>query len=269
MSPINLSSEIASEIREAMSGDRIELPFPAPVLWWANGKANGSKKDSGVQYFGGWACNVEDMQLNAPSVPATFHQEQFTNNEGTTYDVFAARSVAVALIARRKRWIAETNKGHTQILAYMATVEGQQGDKHYIPWNPVVLSAKSYAAIELEAALTKWEKDTITARRQFANNAPAWFFYAPLGTFGGERKQRMVGKTQQSPITPCTVYTPKEFDEPTLERIFVGETIATVMLDLKRQAAEWLDAWKNGKADQPQHHAEQEAPPNFEDEAPF
>jgi hypothetical protein len=148
-----------------------------------------------------------------------------------------------APIATRHRW--NENRSHTQILAYMATKNG----KEYSPWGPVVLSAKGYQARNIRQAFADWERATTPTRRDHAPGIPAWCFFAVIGTFGEERKTVMVGKGQQSPITPIGAWIPEIMSKTHLEKTFVGKDVAERMVELKKQASEWLAEWKKPVAD--------------------
>jgi hypothetical protein len=270
----DLPQEFVDGIRNAMNGDKIELPFAAPILWWLTGKP-GYKKDGSSAYFGGWAGTAEDVenavQAMGVSLPTAFKRITMVNNEGKEYDVFCTRSAAVAIIAKRTRWIVDEqtqhSRSHTQVLCYMAEFDKEK--KAYIPWGPVVLSAKALSGKALEDSFREWDKKTAAARRQYAKNLPPWFFYAPIGTFGDKPNTKMVGSGQQSPITPAQVYTPEEIGEAQLTAWFVGPDVAAIMADLKGQAKEWLEAWKVDKKAAVAENASPEAPSNFDDDVPF
>src|SRR3972149_555837 len=85
-------------------GDRITLPFEAPFLYWHNGQAQAAKDASGALFFGGWWANAEEIEALSGPLPEKFVKETWTNREGGTYDVFAARSILAAVIASRFRW---------------------------------------------------------------------------------------------------------------------------------------------------------------------
>lgn len=271
----DLPQEFVNDMRNTMSGDKIELPFAAPIFWWLTGKPV-NKQVGSSPYFGGWAGTAEDvedaLQVMGTTLPVAFKRVTLVNNEGKEYDVYGIRSMAVAVIAKRNRWIIDEQSGkgrsHTQVLCYMAEFNKEQ--KTYIPWGPVVLSAKALSGKALEDALREWDKKTAAVRRQFANNLPAWFFYAPVGTFGDKPNTKMVGNGgQQSPITPAQVYTPDEISEAQLKVWFVGADIAAIMADLKAQAKEWLEAWKPDKKTAVPDDNMPPAPDNFGDDTPF
>lgn len=252
----DLPQEFITEVAGAMSGEKIELPFAAPYYWWQNGKAS-YKPAGGAAYFGGWAADAETFEgvcsQSGIEIPQASKRVTLSNNEGKEYDVHTMRSLPVAVIAKRNRWMIDEatgkGRGHTQILAYAATITKTQAGAAYTPWSPVVISGKGLAAKAIEDALRDFDRNTAAARRQYAKNLPAWFFWCNIGTFGDKPEIKMVGTGQQSPITPASVYLPKDgvISPELLKTWYVGGDIAAVMIDLKRQAKEWLEAWREAK----------------------
>ena len=251
----NLPEEYNQEIKKAIEQEFVPLPFDAPFLWWMNGNAR-EKKTGGPPYFGGWAAHGEEfdnvLAAMGRNIPPTFKEYEMVNSQGSSYRIYAARAVSVAVIGSRKRWrkdaITGKSRSNLQVLAYMALYKGGK----YEPWGPVVLSTKGLSAKGLEDALNLWAKETAKARRQFADNLPAWWFYVPLGTFDKEPQVKMVGpQGNQSPITPIQVYfLSQTIDQDVLHSWFVGQEIAATMIDLRRRAQEWLDDWKGKQYDQ-------------------
>jgi hypothetical protein len=291
--PIQLDSELANKLNSGMrSGDAIELPFPVVYSWVLNGQAS-YKSQGGALYYGGWACKADDLETvseqSGITKPVGWQQVTISSRDGDEYEAYAARHVIVAPIGKRESWLVDGHRSsayveggrrHLQVLAYLASVasnqaQGDNGGKSYIPWGPVVLSAKGYQARNLLDAFAKWEKATAQLRRKVAPGVPAWCFYLALGTFGKERQTANVGKAgAQSPITPVSAFIPEGMDEKRLESLFVGDGVAAVMADLMDQAAEWLVAWKTGRdAGEPPPPDNFDAgiavPDNLLDEIPF
>jgi hypothetical protein len=248
----DLPAEDVAEVKSALEGEAIRLPFTAPVLWWMNGNAK-LKRDGSSPYFGGWASNSDEFTAAADEfggVPPIFSPFTLTSDKNTDFDVFCTRAIGFAVIAKRSRWIideqSQHGRGHSQYLGIMSFMDEQ---KKFVPWGPVVLSAKGMSAKYLGDALTKFERATSKARRESANNLPAWFFYAILGTFGAAPVVQMVGKgSSQSPITPCDVMTPEEIKVDHLRAAYVGKDQASRMAELRRQSKEWLEAWRENKS---------------------
>lgn len=267
-------------INEGMTGGRVELPFDAPIFWWHRGEPGGIKTASGVLHYGGWASAAEDIEAKFAEIPPRFIKEDFVSASNNTYQVYATRSMSLAFFAKRFRWMVDASvpgdrgKGHTQYLAYCALWEPDQ--KCYKPWSPVVLTARSMSGMALDNTIKEFAKITQQARRQWADNTPAYFFYATVGTFG-ERKTKEVGEgTRKNYITPPMLGIEGEITEERLASWYVGDDVAAEMARLKGEAKEWLDHWnsqreKADKADNKPRYAPDEygtPPPENWDEMP-
>lgn len=247
-----LPQEFIDRMSNAMSAGEMKLPFTAPIISWRNGNAN-LKELGGVRYFGGWESDALEFENAVEErggvIPAGFARASMVNDEGREYDAYLCRAFGVAIMGYRERWRPGKNgvmRSHTHILAYLA----YRDNKVYVPWGPVVLSGKGYAGGEIKTALGDWNRGTAEARKKFAKNIPAWFFYAWVGTFGEKAKTRMAGKPgAQHPISPCQVFIPEKIDGDMLKLWYAGRTVAEEMNSLKDRAADWLEAWK--KDDQP------------------
>jgi hypothetical protein len=283
----NLDSELARKLGDGMRfGDAVELPFPVIYLWALSGQAS-YKAQGNALYYGGFACKADAMaEINEQQtldIPEGWKQVTIGSRDGQEFEAFVTRSVLVAPFSKRISWLLDGQRSpeyvdggrrHIQVLAYLAEKKGTNGDSQYIPWGPVVLTAKGYQAKHLTDALQRWEKASSYIRRKVAPGIPAWCFYLALGTFGKERLAVNVGKPgAQSPITPITSYIPDNLDEKQLAKLFVGNDVASIMADLQDNAQEWLSAWQqpvqeNGQAIQ----SYDEGPDNFSnfpDEIPF
>jgi hypothetical protein len=251
---IELDSNISKKLNSGMAtNEGVELPFAAPILWALNGQSS-YKAQGGAAYFGGWACDTDNLQAvldaQALPMPTGWTSTTLANRDGSEYDATLTRHIVIAPIAKRQAWISDGQRTsdyqdgarrHVQVLCYMAekTAEG------LVPWGPVVLSAKGYQARNLLDAFSKWDKAIGPMKRKFAASVPSWCFYLSLGTFDKERKVEQVGKNgAQSPITPISAYVPDTIDEALLKKLFVGQEVAGIMADLLDQAADWLGAWK-------------------------
>lgn len=258
MSPINLDQELARKLEQGMhSGAAAELPFPVVYVWALNGQPS-LKSQGGALYYGGWASKAEELEATAEqqslSVPRDWKKVTIASRDGDEFTAYTTRHLLVAPIGKRESWLndgkrsatyQEGSRRHLQVLAYMAEPQGENGNRQYIPWGPVVLTAKGYQARNLLDAFVHWEKFTAPIRRKVAPGVPAWCFYLALGTFEKERQSLNVGKPgAQSPITPLSVYLPDRMTEETITNLFVGNEVATIMADLQEQAQDWLGAWK-------------------------
>jgi hypothetical protein len=247
----DIPAEDVAEVKMALEGEAIRLPFTAPVLWWMNGNAK-LKRDGNSPYFGGWASNADEFTAAADEfggIPPIFSPFTLTSDKNTDFDVYCTRTVGFAVIAKRSRWVVDEQsqhgRGHSQYLGIMS----YRDENQFKSWGPVVLSAKGMSAKYLGDALTNFERATAKARREHANNLPAWFFYAALGTFGQAPVVQMVGKgNNQSPITPCNAYAPEGITAENLKAWYVGKELASQMAEYRRQAKEWLESWRENKS---------------------
>lgn len=264
MFPISLDPEISKKLGAGMSDGTAELPFPVVYMWTVNGQAS-YKAAGDAQYFGGWACKAEEMQTVAEQqalpIPPGWKHVTVATRDGSEYEAYVIRSIFVAPIAKRESWLLDGRRSsnylpggrrHVQVLAYMAEAQTVEGERSYIPWGPVVLTAKGYQARNLLESFGKWNKATASVRAKIAPGVPAQCFYALIGTHGKERVVEQVGKSgAQSPITPISVYIPETLSEKILASLYVGGDVASIMADLYDQAADWLAAWKIDAETQP------------------
>jgi hypothetical protein len=258
MDPITLDSNLAKKLDSGMrAGESVELPFPVIYIWALNGQSS-YKSQGGALYYGGWACKVDDLQAltgqQGLPVPADWKQVTISSRDGGEFEAFTTRNVIVAPIGKRESWLydgkrfsayVEGGRRHLQVLAYLAEAKGENGSKQFVPWGPVVLTAKGYQARNLQDAFARWDKATSQIRWKIAPGIPAWCFYLSLGTFGRERQALNVGKPgAQSPITPISVYVPDRMTDEFVSNLFVGSPVAEQMSALQDQATDWLKAWK-------------------------
>lgn len=264
---------VADELGQGMQyGSGVELPFGVVYLRALNGKPEPSFRQSApVRYFGGWTVGVDDLKQLAETtgkkVPGEFVQLTTSTQGGQEYDVYGTRFVYVAPIGLRKSFVDEDTKTrspeffyteqgkaarvHLQVLCLLGTKPDAKVLK-FEPFAPVVLTAKGVGMVPpLQEAFGDWNRATYNARRRFASKhagdetkpAPPWIFYLKLGTFGDKRVTKTVGKTNKQDVTPLTAQIPNEITDELLEALYVGKEAMTYMLDLKRQAKDWLEAW--------------------------
>jgi hypothetical protein len=278
---IQLDHDLANRLEAGMSGGGTDLPFPVAYTWVINGQAS-YKSQGGALYYGGWAAKAEDMQAVAEqrgnTVP-NWAQVTIASRDGDEYEARATRAVIVAPIGKRESWLLDGKRHfdyidgarrHLQVLAYLAEQQGENGAKTFVPWGPVVLTAKGYQARNLLDAFARWKKATAPLLRKVAPGVPASCFYLALGTFGKERVYVNVGKPgAQSPITPVSAYIPENMTGEKLESLFVGQEIAGAMGDLYDQAEEWLGAWKQGASEAAGNEIVEEDSYILEDEIRF
>ncbi len=262
MSPINVNENMqgySSTVKDSIADDGIRLPFPVVVCRWMNGDVH-QKKANDATYFGGWAASADSMedimgQLGIGAHPS-FTKNALINNENKEYQAYISRSVLVAVCAKRKQW---TDKGsHVQLVALLAEITAE---KSYKLWGTAMLTSKGYSARFIENALAQWDSTTAQARREFASGLPSQFFWAAIGTFGTEPIIESVGKKEKSPVTPAKCWLPKEFNDPTITRHFVGEENMARMAEIAKQSEEWRKAWAG--RDAREKEAGPDAPENF------
>jgi len=271
---INIPKDAQNEIRSGMSGgDYIELPFFAPFFYWTRGDPNAALTGSSAAHFGGWSSSAQGIDQNFDTVPPGLVKEQRSGTDGM-YEVYSTRYLTVALIAQRKRWAyaneADTRgRSHAQYLCLAANFDKQR--KEYVPWTfPVVLSLKGMVTVDFEKVVKTWEKETANHRKMWADGGHASFFWMTVGTFGQQRQDKQVGKTQKSYITPPQLYIPfggnaEAWEQEQFIDLYVGDTEVNSMIDVKRAADEWLRAWKEAAASRP----EKQQSSSGDDDMPF
>lgn len=253
---ISLSGDTANRLNGGMqTGNSIELPYFTPKFWVVNGDPR-LRAVGGAQFFGGFAVTVEDWQKACEELgievctPPGFIQTETETQDGKTLEVFMSRNLIVAPIANRVTWTnadgqrfnayAPGTRQHAQVIAYMAR---KLEDGTFDTFGPIMITAKGFQAKNVLDSFGAWDRATKQVRGKVAPGVPAWCFYLSVGTFG-ERKQVLVGKGAQSPITPITAYIPKEINGELLERLFVGQEVAETMLVYLEDAEEWLHAYE-------------------------
>lgn len=265
MTTIALDPSLAKKLDQGMrAGETAELPFPVVYVWALNGQAS-YKVQGGALYYGGWACKSQDLHQATDqqgiSLPINWQEVTISSRDGGEFDAYTTRNIVVAPVGKRLSWLqegrryaayVEGGRRHLQVLAYLAEVNNGSGVKEFKPWGAVVLTAKGYQARNLLEAFTRWEKVTSPFRQRVAPGVPAWCFYMSVGTFGKERQAVNVGKPgAQSPITPITAFIPEHLNNELVESLFVGNEVASKMVALQDQAAEWLTAWKESSPTEP------------------
>lgn len=256
---ITLPDDVIDPIKESMeAGGGVQLPFDVCYFWVVNGDARMSQM-GGVSYFGGWNGSRDAIDEFVAStqnvVPASFKAVDRTYEDGKTSTNYETRHLIVAPIAFRQSWMTDDNlrhdhyvnggRQHAQYLAYMMVKEGE----NYAPWGPVVLSGKGYQARNITDAFSAWEHATKDARRAIAPNVPSYFFALAIGTFGQTPDFKEVGGKAKAKITPIKPYMPEQITPELMRKLFVGESVAAIMADLRNQAVDWLNAWKGEGVD--------------------
>ena len=219
---------------------RILLPFPVAVFYWRSG--NGAMKAAGgTHYFGGWNLDFEKSHdvVNDFGTVRDSELETHVGSEGGEYVVHATRSLVIAPIRTRKKWIT----GERPEIEVLALV-GEKNESGGIDvWGEAVLLSKGWAVTYLENTIKEWGKYTQEARIKWAmmnsgKPMPSWYFWSFVGTFG-EFKSNMVGKGKQSHVAKAELFKPPLVNEKQLELYYVGTDIYRRMADLYNQAEEW------------------------------
>jgi hypothetical protein len=259
MSAFTVPSEYQEELKGAMNDQSgIKLPFPAPTLYWYNGKTDfmNVKEITDPRRFGGWGVSKEDLDNLGVLPSPAWKLHDLTNKDAKPYQAYLFRSAWVAPIARRSAWFENDGKSRSSvnILAYLA-LRNKEGA--FLPYGAVVLSAKSYTGLTLEKCFKEFTAKTSDLRGETLPN----FFFTPIGTYGTEPKfNTNKGKGgKESSVTDPQLYVPENgYTEDFLKTCFVtnvsGEILGQ-MATYKKQAAEWLDDWnkrKDTRASDPQ-----------------
>ena len=271
MSTYDIDQNYVNQSQQAMQGDFVSLPFNAAFFRWMNGQGQFAQTPD-ARFFGGWASFDEDTINNILSADESLNLphglervDLVSRADSKQYSAYISRFVRIVPFGKRKRW---SPGSHVQILCYLADFDPQT--KAYSPWAPAVLSAKGYAGQRIEDALAAWDTITAKARREHAENLPAWFFYAMLGTFLEQPETEMVGKSgQQSPITPCKLpdqLATLDIEKKHLDAWYIGKEVADTIYapgGLLAQAQEWLADWKDNDKRERDNSTNQVTPSDF------
>lgn len=257
-----IEDDIKANLQDSMkSGEGVELPFPAMYFWALNGNP-ALKQIGGTQYYGGWASKAEQIieacERMDIEMPAALTASEISTKNNDAYEAYVIRSLIVAPVAFRSRWIAKDGKmtspeyaegyrRHVQVLGLMGQYDKEA--KAVLMIAPVVLTGKGYQAANLLATLKEFEKHIDGQRRRDAPQIPPHCFWRKVGTFGEKPNVKMVGpEKSQSPITPICVELPEKLDIEKLKLFYVGKDGASQMSYLLSEAREWLSAWKTTPA---------------------
>ncbi len=264
-----MSSNSTNRIDENMAGGGgVELPFMVGVTWIMNGDAKmaalvQAKQAPAATFFGGWAAGTDDFaamfeSINAEVMP-TWKAATLSNRAGKAYEVYVARTVTFAPFAMRSSWLHKDTRvrypdyvqgtsQHVQIAGYFFYQAKNQngGQDEFRPLFPVVLTAKGFQAKNLQEALKAWKRNSMAARKKLGDKGESpWAFCMTIGTFGAERKSKMVGpQGKQSPITPVELAPVEKITAEYLESRYVGDAVLETMNEMAGMANEWMNAWK-------------------------
>lgn len=249
MSKFTVPTEISEELKDGMKDNTgIKLPFAAPTLWWLNGKA-AFKNESAItdaRRFGGWGISKEEIDELGIKAAPSWQLQELTNAKGDSYSAYICRTAWVHPIARRFAWFENEGKWRTSlnVLCFLS-LRNKEGE--FLPYGPVVLSAKSFTGSALDAAFKKFASQTAQVRE----GALQQFFLHGIGTFGDAPIfQDAKGKGgSSSTITPPQLFIPKDgFNDDNLTKYFANPETMLAMAKYKKESAEWVEDWaKRGK----------------------
>lgn len=269
------------------TGNKIELPFPAPAFYIINGDANFEELKN-VQYFGGWAASTRNIQEaadkwdNCPFPIPSFTQKELRPS-GTVVPSHIARSLIVAPFGMREfstfkdnhtgqtKRLAPYTKGarpNIQVLVMLAYLGEDKKTIH--SWAPAMLTARGYQVNHVKRAFSDWKKAILPFMEEIAPGMPADvtnLFYMNIGTFGSERREETHG---ESSITPVRAYLPEELTAAMVETRYVGDEVAEFMAEMSFKSHEWLKAYEKATPATAQLEPEYEdVPLPPEDDIPF
>lgn len=242
------------------ANDGVQLPFATAVIYWHNGQASQKRfaKDCPPLYYGGWATDPDKITELVEAGDATGPLDNWSEFEGAgdkgSYRAIASRTLTIATIASRKRWVSQDGKTsgpdydkalgltrqHLQLLA-LAYIGGK-------PWGHVTLTVKGWQVKYLADAITAWNKAIAPFRKELnATQIPLSAFAITLGTYGTEPNYVSVGQTATSKITPVQAVIPADLSAEKVGQRFIGAHNLRVNAERLDQAKEWLAAWKQGR----------------------
>lgn len=236
------------EAREALKGSMdtnqgVQLPFVAPMMWWKNGevalKPTYEVKDA--RRFGGWGISEEEVVNASLELPASFHKFEMSGTNGS-YNAYLARWVYAAPICRRFVWFQKTDSAWTSKLNILVYMAGMDADKNTVPFGPVVITSKGFSGKYIDEAFKKFSMQSAALR----DGDPINYFYHPIGTFEAEPVfEKITGKGgSSSSITPCQLFVRDGgYSDEDMDNYFVGDEIVGEMVDLYKQAEEWMHDW--------------------------
>lgn len=275
-------------------GGTVDLPFDYLKFWWKNGSPQLTtvKETDPVAYYGGWASHTEKYQqcsfMHPDATPYTWQ-----NRQGASYDVFALRFLWAALITSRQGWFPvnrndpnSPRRSAENFLVMLGLKNTKDNVMEFTRLGPAVLSGSSYSGQAIRNVFNQWNASSASLRASHANNAPAWFFYIPVGTMGKEillEEKKSKHSNASSNITPCQTSEKvlKELTPELLDSLFVGQEVAEEMATMQELAQDWVDHWNRddgqGQQRQTETPAQPDAPfsyggegyPDIDDDIPF
>lgn len=231
-------------------GEAIQLPFVAPLVWWTNGRPERRPED-GILYTGGWAMKGVDYDLAVAEYgQLPYWQETLTDMTGDMGRLYETEYIAVAPFAGRRKWLDKEKGddytgGWLQELCLMGYLDSDAST--FVPWGPIVVSTKVYAAKRFGQFINDWSMMTADARKKYAGGRESWYFFMSVGHFGDEPKFVTRGKSNTATYSLPVLYEYDEVTEAILDMTFVGSGSAAKMAAWKIAADEWIHdkAWRD------------------------
>lgn len=253
MSDYSIPQEFQDELRGSMSDNTsIKLPFPAPTLYWYNGKTafKNIPEIKDPRRFGGWGVSKEDIEEQGlPPAESWKLHDDLTNAKGKTFVAYLFRSAWVAPIARRFAWFENEGKSRSSlnILSYLA-LRNKEGK--FKPYGAVILKASSYTGIALDRCFKEFASKTADLRGETLSN----FFFHPIGTWGAEpifNTNKSKHGDKESSVTDPQLYIPDGgYTDDFMKSCFIPNVDTGILEDImqfKRQAADWIADWDKKK----------------------
>lgn len=267
MSKFPVPQDVQDQLKDTMKDNSgVKLPFAAPTMWWMNGKA-AFKNEAAItdaRRFGGWGISKEEIDELGIKPAPSWTLTDLTNAKGDSYQAYICRTAWVAPIARRFAWFENEGKWRTS-LNVLCSLMLRNKEGEFLPYGPVVLSAKSFTGSALDATFKKFTSQTAA----FRDGAAPQFFLHGIGTFGDAPIfQDAKGKGgSSSTITPPQLFIPKDgFTAENIEKYFVPQQNILDMGKFAKDAKEWIDDWqKRGKKTEDAVSSAEVSEPEYED----
>jgi len=285
--PISVPSSAQGAFNGTMqSGQKIELPFPAPPFNILNGDPKFEELQN-IMYFGGFDSSIQNLKAaveqweNCPFPIPGFTEKELTK-DGKKVPSVISRVLIVAPIRMRQfskytdpvtkkvKRVAPFTKGARpalQVLAYLAYLNES---KTVTPWAPILITATGYQVNHVTKAFSDWKKAIQPFMNDIAPGMPSDvtnLFWMRIGTFGKAAHFEPHG---ESIITPVSSYIPDDLTAAKVESQYVGNDMAEFMASLVVQSDEWANAYRNATPATAVNEAVHDEPlPPPEDDIPF
>jgi hypothetical protein len=261
----NIDKESAMRLEQAQRNDSGPGLEPGiPIFWHINGNAQ-NKQAHPVLYTGGWATEADKYDEILGDYDLVHHsgleEFVFVNRKGKEIRSYGAQHLFVSVIAGRRGWQDKETKaiyplykaGTRHKQQTLALLAERVGKEKYAVWGPVMLTTSGYQVGFFRDAIRDWNKYTKPAREAlaaelgWAKPPVASLFWMPLGQFSKTPKVKMVGKGEQSPITPIRTYVGAEpLALNVLKNLYIGADAQALSVEVLDAHEEYLGAWRDG-----------------------